>query len=267
MSGSALPILSVRALGRVFLAMLALCALSSPAMAHFGLVVPDKNLVDKDGSKTVTLDLRFWHPSENLGMNLEKPSLQVLAKGKTEDISNALEPVSIGGKQAWKAQYAVKGPGVCTFAMTPLPYWEAAENKYIMHLTKTVVSALGGDEGWDKPAGFKVEIVPMVKPFALYAGNVFTGKALYKGKPVANSQIEVEFFNKDGSVKIPGEAYATQTVKTDANGVFTYAAPWAGWWGFAALVEDGTKLKKDGKDMPVELGGVIWVYFHPVPGK
>jgi hypothetical protein len=27
----------------------------------------------------------------------------------------------------------------------------------------------------------------------------------------------------------------TQVVKADANGVFTYGVPFAGWWGFAAL--------------------------------
>ena len=27
----------------------------------------------------------------------------------------------------------------------------------------------------------------------------------------------------------------TQTIKADPNGIFTYAAPKAGWWGFAAL--------------------------------
>jgi cobalt/nickel transport protein len=54
----------------------------------------------------------------------------------------------------------------------------------------------------------------------------------------------------------------TQTVKSDRNGVFTYAAPRAGWWGFAALTTADFKLKKDGQEKPVEIGGVIWVYFH-----
>jgi cobalt/nickel transport protein len=241
-------------------------SLAVPAQAHFGMVVPDHNLVAKDGPKAVNLDMRFWHPMENQGLNLEKPKLEVVTKGQKQDVSSSLSPNVIHGKQAWKAEYPVKAPGVSIFAMTPPAYWEPAEKKYIIHLTKTIISAFGGDEGWDKPVGMKLEIVPMVKPFALYAGNVFTGKVLYKGKALGNAEVEVEFFNKDASVKTPDEAYVTQVVKTDSNGVFTYAAPWAGWWGFAALTDDA-KMKKDGKDMPVELGGVIWVYFHPVPGK
>ena len=46
------------------------------------------------------------------------------------------------------------------------------------------------------------------------------------------------------------------------NGVFTYAAPKSGWWGFAALNPADFKLKHKGKDKDVELGAVIWVKFH-----
>lgn len=239
--------------------------LAVPAFAHFGVVVPDRNIVTGSGPRTVNLDIRFWHPMEGQGMTLEKPGMEVIADGKKQDLSAALVETATAGKKTWKLAYEVKRPGVLVFAMTPPPYWEPAENKFIVHLTKTVVGALGDDEGWDKPAGLKMEIVPMVKPFALYAGNVFTGKVLKDGKPLANAEVEVEFFNKDGAVKAPDETYATQVVKTDGSGVFSYAAPWAGWWGFAALA-DGGKMKKDGKDRPVELGGVIWVYFHAVPG-
>jgi cobalt/nickel transport protein len=50
----------------------------------------------------------------------------------------------------------------------------------------------------------------------------------------------------------------TQTIKADPNGVFTYAAPKPGWWGFAALSTDDRQIK--GKE--VEIGAVIWVNFH-----
>jgi len=247
--------------------MLFLLALVLPAHAHFGMVIPDRNLVEKGGSRSIALNLLFWHPMENQGMDLAKPKLEVAARGGKTDISSTLKPVQVNGKTAWQTSFDLKTPGVYAFAMTPQPYWEAAEDKFIIHMTKTVVSALGDEEGWDKPMGLKLEIVPMVKPFALYAGNAFTGKVLFKGKPLANAGVEVEFYNKDGALKAPAEAYVTQEVKTDANGVFTFAAPWAGWWGFAALTDDDARLKKDGKEKKVELGGVIWAYFHPVPGN
>jgi cobalt/nickel transport protein len=49
----------------------------------------------------------------------------------------------------------------------------------------------------------------------------------------------------------------TQTIKADGNGLFTYATPVAGWWGFAALNEADYTILRDGVDKGVELGAVI----------
>ena len=57
----------------------------------------------------------------------------------------------------------------------------------------------------------------------------------------------------------------TQVIKADANGVFTYSMPKAGWWGFAALNEDEKKIKHNGKMYPVEIGAVIWVKTYQLP--
>jgi predicted dehydrogenase len=79
------------------------------------------------------------------------------------------------------------------------------------------------------------------------------------GEPVPFAEIEVEYVN-DGSVKAPNDAFVTQVIKADAQGVFAYAMPRAGWWGFAALMDDDKTMKSpDGKDAKVELGGLIWV--------
>jgi len=127
-----------------------------------------------------------------------------------------------------------------------------------VHYTKTVVTAFGDDEGWDEEIGLKTEIVPLSKPYGLYAGNVFQGIVKLDGKPVPFCEVEVEYYNEDGKAKAPTDYMVTQTIKTDVNGLFTYAAPKAGWWGFAALNTSEKKIK--GKD--VELGAVLWVRFH-----
>ena len=54
----------------------------------------------------------------------------------------------------------------------------------------------------------------------------------------------------------------TQTIKADQNGVFTYATPRAGWWGFSALNTADYKLEYNGEKKEVEIGAVIWVWFH-----
>ena len=73
------------------------------------------------------------------------------------------------------------------------------------------------------------------------------------------AEVEVEWVN-DGSVTPPSDAFVTQVVKAGPDGVFTYALPRAGWWGFAALVEGDQSMKApDGSEVPVELGGLMWV--------
>ena len=137
----------------------------------------------------------------------------------------------------------IKRPGVYMFYMEPQPYWEPAEDVFIIHYTKTVVTAFGDDEGWDEEIGLKTEIVPLSKPFGLYAGNVFQGIVKLDGKPVPYAEVEVEYYNKDKKAEAPTDYMVTQTIKADQNGVFTYAAPKAGWWGFAALNEADFKIK------------------------
>ena len=144
------------------------------------------------------------------------------------------------------------------FYMEPQPYWEPAEDSYIVHYTKTVVAAYGEDEGWSEPIGLKTEIVPLSRPFGLYAGNVFQGVVMVSAKPVPHAEVEVEYFNRGGSYLAPTDYMVTQTIKADSSGVFTYAVPKAGWWGFAALSTD--KRQMEGKD--VEIGAVLWVNFY-----
>jgi len=163
---------------------------------------------------------------------------------------------------AWTTEYNIKRPGVYMFYMAPKAYWEPAEDCFIIHYTKTVVTAFGDDEGWDSEIGLKTEIVPLAKPFGLYAGNLFQGIVKLDGKPVPYAEVEVEYYNANGQAQAPTDYMVTQTIKADGNGVFSYAAPVAGWWGFAALNTADYQIKQDGQDKDVEMGAVIWVNFH-----
>jgi len=234
------------------------------AFAHFGMVIPSDSMVMQGKSKTVNTKLSFSHPFEGQGMELVKPKVfSVNANGKKKDLLGSLKKTKVMGHTSWETNYKVKRPGVYMFYMEPKPYWEPAEDCFIIHYTKTVVTAFGDDEGWDEEIGLKTEIVPLSKPFGLYAGNVFQGIVKLDQKPVPYAEVEVEYYNKDGKAKAPTDYMVTQTVKADKNGVFTYASPKAGWWGFAALNEADYKLKlKSGENKVVELGAVIWVKFH-----
>jgi cobalt/nickel transport protein len=73
--------------------------------------------------------------------------------------------------------------------------------------------------------------------------------------------VEVEYYNKEGRYAAPNEYFVTQSVLTDADGVFTYAVPWAGWWGFAALNTAPEKIDYNGEKKDLELGAVLWTEF------
>ena len=176
------------------LALFALSLLSSPAQAHFGMVIPSASVVEEKKDAALSLELSFSHPMEMVGMPLAKPrSFRVFANGKAQDLVPTLKPAKILDHEGWKAQYTVKRPGVYSFVMEPAPYWEPAEDCYIIHYTKTVVAAFGEEEDWDKPLGLKTEIVPLTRPFGNYAGNVFSGQVLRNGNPLAGAMVEVEY--------------------------------------------------------------------------
>ena len=252
--------------GLVFLCGMLLCA-PLQADAHFGMVIPSKQVVSSSKDAVVHFDISFWHPFENRGMDMAQPaSFKVYAHGTQTDISGALKQAARQGKTTWQGTYTVAKPGLYAFVLEPAPYWEAQEDLYIIHYTKAYVAAFGDAEGWDKPLGLRTEIVPLVKPFALYAGNTFQGQVLLDGKPVSGAMVEVEFRPEAGLAGVaPHDMMVTQTVKADASGVFTYAAPVPGWWGFAALSTAKETREYQGQPKEVELGAVMWTYFHPLP--
>jgi cobalt/nickel transport protein len=240
--------------------------LAGVCQAHFGVIMPDKAMVMQGDNPNVELTLAFCHPFEQNGMNLAKPKKFGVVVGKEKiDLLNTLQETKVLDKQAWKTTYTLKKPGVYAFYFDPQPYWETAENKYIIHQTKTYVAAFGAEEGWDEEVGLKAEIVPLTRPFGLYAGNVFQGVVKFKGKPAANVDVEVEFWNADKKVTAPNEYFYTQVVKTDKNGVFTFAAPKAGWWGFSALNLEKKAMDHEGKKVAAEYGAVMCVQFTDWP--
>jgi cobalt/nickel transport protein len=243
------------------IAMIAIFA--GQACAHFGMVIPSDSMVMQGENKDVTVTLSFSHPFEGHGMELVTPAaFGVMANGEKQNLLGSLKKTSVMGHTGWKLTYAVKRPGVYMFYMEPQPYWEPAEDCFIVHYTKTVVTAFGDDEGWDEEIGLKTEIVPLSKPFGLYAGNIFQGIVKLDGKPVPYAEVEIEYYNEGGKAQAPTDYMVTQTIKADQNGVFTYAAPKAGWWGFAALNTADEKLKYKGEEKDIEMGAVIWVKLH-----
>ncbi|HOO55327.1 MAG TPA: DUF4198 domain-containing protein [bacterium] len=246
----------------VFIICAALICCSVPALAHFQVLIPSKDIVGTSDSNMISLDLMFIHPFEGNFMNMAEPTdFGVMARGKKTDLIDTLKPVKKKGFSTFTAQYSIKRPGDHIFYVSPAPYWEPAEDCYIIHYTKVIVSSMGMESGWDSEIGLKTEIVPLTRPYGLWTGNLFRGIVKLNGKAVPGAEIEVEYYNPDGKVKSPADPFITQVIKADGQGVFAYAMPKAGWWAFAALSEDDKTMKgPDGKEKSIEIGAVIWVH-------
>lgn len=239
-----------------------------PIFAHFQELIPSDDIVTPESSPLLRLALQFTHPMEQGPlMNMAQPlEFGVIVGSKKYDLKGSLQPIDHNAANngrhmtSWQADYKLTEPGDHIFYLHPAPYWEAAEGKMIIHYSKVVVDGFHGGEGWDRLIGLPVEIEPLVRPYGLWTNNIFRGRVLKNGKPVPFATIEVEYKNEGGAVKAVSAPYITQVIKADGNGVFAYAMPRAGWWGFAALIEGDARMKNpSGKLSPVEEGGLIWV--------
>ena len=244
-------------------------ALAPAALSHFAMIIPSNDVVGKDDKKEIGLLIQFTHPFEGgPQMQMDRPEkFGVVVGDSVKSLLDTLKEKKVDGKSTWEGAFKITKPGDYAFYVIPTPYWEPAEDKFIVHVTKVIVDALGAEEGWDKPiakeAGLPAEIVPLTRPYGLYAGNIFTGQVQRDGKPVPDCGVEVEFWGK-GKTKAPTDAHVAQVVKTNENGCFSFAMPKAGWWGFAALMDADKPMKYDGKDKKVELGAVQWVHAYPM---
>ena len=234
----------------------------SVVFAHFMVVQPSVPIVMDRSKNNVIIDVRFAHPFKQGLMDNDHPvQFGVMVNGEKTDLQGKLKEVQTGKNRTYSMNYQLKRPGDHIFYVEPSPYWEPAEGKFIIHYTKALVHGFGLEEGWDDLVGFPIEIKPLTRPYGLWEGNVFQGQVLLKGKPVPYAEIEITYDNKPKIAQNASDPFHIQVIKADANGVFTYAMPKEGWWGFAALEEGDEKMKApDGKISVVEIGGLIWVH-------
>jgi cobalt/nickel transport protein len=244
----------------------ALILTATPGFAHYGMIIPSDSMIMQDDPRNIDVTVAFAHPFEREGMELVTPKAFRLygPQGET-DLLPTLTPAPFMGQPAFATQLTIREPGLHVLYLEPEPYWEPAEDAFIVHHTKTYLAAFGQEEGWSEPQGLITEIKPLSKPYGLWAGNLFQGQVLRDGAPVPGAEVEIEFYNQDGAVTAASDYMITQTVLADADGVFSYAAPGPGWWGFAALTTADYTLPHDDVEKPVELGAVVWVHFEAWP--
>ena len=236
------------------------------ANAHFLELIPDRDFLNSAHQQPLNFKLRFTHPmTQGPVMEMQKPNkLMVIAADTSTDLLSRLQLKDAAEASQWTFQYQVTEPADHIFYVEPQPFWEPAEGKMIIHYTKVIVDGYAALVGWDTLVNAPVEIEPLPRPYSLWKGNAFQGIVRKLGEPVPFATIEVEWRN-DGSVTAPTSSYITQVIKADINGRFSYVMPRAGWWGFAALIDADYQLTSpSGRQVPVELGGLIWINAKPM---
>ena len=247
----------------LFLGASALVLGAQTSDAHYGMIIPSDTMVEQQDDRTISLTVGFAHPFEQDGMELAQPNVfRLYSPSAVVDLLSELTAADVMGASGYTLSLPIKEPGLHVLYMEPKPYWEPAEDAFIIHHTKTYVAAFGQEDGWDKPHGLVTEIRPLSKPYGLWAGNLFQGQVLRDGQPVPNAEVEVEYFKQGGSIVSPSKYMITQTIIADDDGIFSYATPASGWWGFAALTTADYTLPQEGVEKTVELGAVIWVHFE-----
>ncbi|WFS61624.1 DUF4198 domain-containing protein [Pseudodesulfovibrio thermohalotolerans] len=261
------------------LAALSVLMISGTALAHFMVVYTPE--IALDAGQDVDMRIVFTHPAE-AGHTMDMGGVEEFyvmkqrgdAAAKKVDLMQYVKEIDWKNPESANKAFSALIPkkemrsmGDYVFIMKPGYYMEEEEGVYMQQITKLILNVGGIPGNWAEPVGLPCEIVPLIKPYAVWTGNVFKAQVLSDGKPVANAEVEVEYMSHmpdlkanampaESSVKYPHDSFVTQTIFTDANGYITFGIPKAGWWGFAAL---GVGPDKEYKGKELSQDAVIWV--------
>lgn len=260
------------------LGLVAALVCSAPANAHFMVSYTPETYLPK--AENMDWRIIFTHPTE-AGTMMDMGGIEEFyalhqrgEKVNKIDLKKYLKEItwtnpgsSATGYSAEIPRKDIRSMGDYVFVMVPGYYLEKEEDIYMQQITKLIANVGGVPSNWNAPADLPCEIVPMIKPYALWTGNIFQGQVLSEGKPVAGAEIEVEYMSNmpnlktnsmpaESSVEYKNPALVTQTIIADENGIFSFGLPKAGWWGFAAL---GVGPDKEYKGKELSQDAVTWV--------
>lgn len=91
---------------------------------------------------------------------------------------------------------------------------------------KSIILVDGNSDGFDKPTGLPLEVVPLSEPFGYQPGKPYRLRLLRDGKPLPNAQIKAQ---------LQGKKRYLLTAVSDAQGEVAISLPEAGVWLFSAV--------------------------------
>jgi cobalt/nickel transport protein len=264
-----------------------LVAVTALASAHFLVIYTPQSIVE---GNEVPFKIVFTHPfnaghTMNIGENEAGEvkgfeSIYAVHKGEVTELKGDLKEIAFESLENSGVAYdltlnrdnGLKGGGDWVIVGVPAPYYEGSEDIYIQQITKVMINKGDIATDWDaRVAEGYPEILPFVKPYAVWVGGVFRGMVVDgNGDPVPEAEIEVEYINYDvdmaankfaGRPKIAKEGHGAAVIIADDQGNFSFVPPKAGYWGFAALGAGGDQTF-DGKEL--SLDAVLWIEAEPI---
>jgi len=237
---------------RIGFAFLVLLLASTPGIAHFNMLLPNKPWADK-GEK-VTFTYQFGHPFEHELSDAPKPVALVVIKPKGGreilDIGKVLTPIKKDGADgkkvtAWQFDYSPAERGDYTFVLKTPPI------KHDEHTYEDIVKVVlhvQTQNGWDTtdPAfDIGVNLRPYTRPYGLLPGMAFRGRVVrLPSKDEFKTDglpIEIEKYNAKPLKNLPPDELITFKTKADSQGFFLTTLPEAGWWGMTAVTNQGQR--------------------------
>ena len=278
----------------VVLSLAVFALLCSVSLAHSQLIYSPEGVIS---SSKLPLKLIFTHPfsaghTMNMGADQDGKAIiplkfgVMVQKGEGEpvltDLRAELKPMDFASLEnsgiGYELEYKARGMGDFVFFCDPNPYYEEKVDSYIENITKVIFNKGGAMTCvFEDVPGLKVQIKPLVRPYALWTGNVFRGIVekwdektesyvpvpfVKVGVTYINHKIDMENnkFEEAAIVTPPNDACATQAVLTNENGEFSYSIPESGWWGFSAIIGVGGEYTYNEK--PLYLCASIWAYAY-----
>jgi cobalt/nickel transport protein len=262
-------------MNKKLLTYLAALSISTSAMAHYQMMYTENTALEI--AKKIKLNLIFTHPfSGAYTMNMSGvEELYVINRSKKKDLKKDLKEITYkdinSDGKGYELSYKARRMGDHLFVLKPTPYYDETSKSYIQQVTKSIVNVAGIPSDWDSELGLEVEIVPLTKPYAIWAGSSFTGIVKSNKKVVPYAQIDVKYLNREidtktntlgnPKIKAPQNAFENMIIKANKDGEFTFTIPKEGFWGFRA-VDIGNNKKY--KDIKLEQDAVLWVQTKPM---
>jgi nickel transport protein len=241
-----------------------------PASGHYNMLFPSAAAVKK--GEVVEFTYQWGHPFEHELFDAPKPEkVNVLFPDLMthKDLTSSLQSFKQAGADGkdvacWKFNFTPSQRGDHSFFLATPPIWLDADKEFVQDIVRVNLH-VQTQNGWEADPGDGFRIIPLTRPYGLLSGMTFQGRVRRGGDGMeeVSPLVEIERYNPAPPKDLPAEELITFTTRYDPNGVFTFAFPEAGWWGFTAQRSGGAQQRK-GKDYPLRQRLTLWI---PVEAK